>query len=87
MDKYEAMHPTSLLEPLPIPEFPWTNIFLDFVAGLSTLNGFSVVLSVIDRLTKHAHFFPLALYNHQSCSSFLYKSIQVTWHAEIYSVW
>ncbi|KAJ9699024.1 hypothetical protein PVL29_007877 [Vitis rotundifolia] len=46
-----------LLQPLPIPEWKWDNITMDFVIGLprtrSKKNG---VWVIVDRLTKSAHF-------------------------------
>lgn len=68
MNEYEAINPAGLLQPLPIPTSPWTDISQDFVEGLPLSNGFCVVFSVIDRLTKHAILFPF---------SHLYTNIKV----------
>ncbi|XP_042972693.1 uncharacterized protein LOC122304485 [Carya illinoinensis] len=47
-------------DPLSIPESPWLDISMDFIKGLPLSNEVSVVFSVVDRLTKFAHFFSLS---------------------------
>ncbi|RVX19278.1 Transposon Ty3-I Gag-Pol polyprotein [Vitis vinifera] len=55
--KAEHQRLAELLQPLPIPEWKWDNITMDFVIGLprtrSKKNG---VWVIVDRLTKSAHF-------------------------------
>ncbi|XP_039128999.1 uncharacterized protein LOC120265176 [Dioscorea cayenensis subsp. rotundata] len=55
--KVEHQRPIRLLQPLPIPEWKWENIAMDFVSGFPKTNkGFDSVWIVVDRLTKSAHF-------------------------------
>ncbi len=49
----------GLLRPLPIPSRPWSHIALDFVTGLPLSAGNTVILTVVDRFSKAAHFIPL----------------------------
>lgn len=46
----------GFLRPLPIPSRPWSHIALDFVTGLPPSAGNTVILTVVDRFSKAAHF-------------------------------
>ncbi|XDV50904.1 hypothetical protein PO909_019890 [Leuciscus waleckii] len=51
--------PDGLLQPLSVPSRPWSHIALDFVTALPPSQGNTVVLTVVDRFSKAAHFVPL----------------------------
>jgi hypothetical protein len=58
-NKTEALHPVGLLQPLPVPSRVWADISMDFVEALPKVHGKSVILTVVDRFSKYAHFVPL----------------------------
>ena len=60
--KAEHRHPAGLLQSLPIPEWKWEHITMDFVVGLpKTLQGNDAVWVIMDRLTKSAYFLPIEI--------------------------
>lgn len=50
----------GLLQPLPIPEGNFTDLSMDFIAGLPRSLNKKVTLIAVDRFTKFAHFIALA---------------------------
>jgi hypothetical protein len=42
-----------------VPSQVWANILVDFVEGLPKVNGKFVILTVVDRFSKYAHFIAL----------------------------
>jgi hypothetical protein len=42
-----------------VPSTVWADIRIDFIKGLPKVNGCSVILMVVDRFSKSAHFLPL----------------------------
>jgi hypothetical protein len=58
--KVEHQHPADLLQPLPIPEWKWDIISLDFITGFpKTQKQNDSIMVVIDKLSKSAHFIPV----------------------------
>ena len=60
--KAEHQVPSGLLNPLPIPQWKWHNITMDFVSVFPlTQRKHDSVWVIVDRLTKSAHFLPVKL--------------------------
>ena len=77
------------LQRMPIPEWKWERIAMDFVVGLpKTLGKFDSIWVIVDRLTKSAHFIPVKVtYNAEKlantsqklfdCMEFYFPSYQI----------
>ena len=55
--KVEHQHLAGLLQPLPVPEWKWEVISMDFITGLPmTWRQHDSIMVVVEKLTKVAHF-------------------------------
>lgn len=59
-NKGEYMHPSYLLQPLPIPDKIWEDIYMDFINGLPPSDGKTSIFIDFNRLSKYAHFSALS---------------------------
>uniref|UniRef100_A0A8C5P854 Gypsy retrotransposon integrase-like protein 1 n=1 Tax=Leptobrachium leishanense TaxID=445787 RepID=A0A8C5P854_9ANUR len=57
--KASTQCPAGLLQPLAIPDKPWSHISMDFIVDLPPSEGHTVILTIVDRFTKMVHLVPL----------------------------
>jgi hypothetical protein len=58
-NKGETIKSPSTLQPLLIPPAIWQDISMDFIVDLPKSGNKSVIMVVVDRISKYAHFFSL----------------------------
>jgi hypothetical protein len=59
-NKGETIKTPGLLQPLAIQGHHWEEVSMDFITGLPKSEGKTVIMVVVDKLTKYAHFFSLS---------------------------
>jgi hypothetical protein len=79
--KAEHQRPTSLLQPLQIPQWEWDEIEMDFIVGLPrTRAGYDSIWVVVDHLTNLAHFIPVKTSYNSAVLAELYMSRVICLH-------
>lgn len=58
-NKNSNQPPAGLLQPLPSPSHPWSHIALEFLTGPLPSDAKTVILTIVDRFSKSAHFVSL----------------------------
>ncbi|KAL5731844.1 hypothetical protein ACHQM5_004534 [Ranunculus cassubicifolius] len=58
-NKSEHVASPGLLQPLPTPDKPWTDISMDFIEGLPSSGNKNTILVIVDRFSKYSHFVAL----------------------------
>jgi hypothetical protein len=59
-NKVETIKTPGLLQPLSIPSQRWDKVSMDFITWLPKSEGKSVIMVIVDRLTKYSHFCALS---------------------------
>ena len=58
-NKPSNQHPIGMLQPLPIPEYPWEQVTMDLITQLpKSKNGNDAIVVFVDKLTKMVHIVP-----------------------------
>lgn len=75
-DKGEQRNLMGLLEPLPIPGRPWESISMDFIIGLSKVEGYGNIMVVVDMFSKYAIFIPMPIsFNVEDAAKAFFQSV------------
>ena len=78
--KAEHQKPAGLLQPLPISQWKWDDVCMDFIIGLPrTHRGNDAILVIVDTLTKVAHFIPIRTTFHadQLAQLYIYRIVSL----------
>ena len=54
-----SLNPVGLLQPLPIPELVFKEISMDFITSLPASHKKTIIMAVVDHLSKYGHFIAL----------------------------
>ncbi|WVZ16861.1 hypothetical protein V8G54_009843 [Vigna mungo] len=78
--KSSTLKPAGLLQPLPVPTAVWEDLSLDFITGLPSSQGFTVILVVVDSFSKGVHLGPLPQQYFASKVAHLFLDIICKYH-------
>nr|GEU49397.1 hypothetical protein [Tanacetum cinerariifolium] len=70
----------GLLQPLSMPSAVWEDVSMDFITGPSPSKGLTVILVVVDRFSKYAHFVALLTNFNAHMVVEMFKDIVVKHH-------
>ena len=77
--KVEHQVPSGLLNPIPIPQWKWDKISMDFVFGFPlTQKKHDPVWVIVNRITKSAHLLPVRLHYSMDRLAGMYVS-EIVW--------
>ena len=57
--KGETVKSPGTLQPFPNPTSIWTDVSMDFITSLPKLGNKSVIMVVVNKISKYAHFYTL----------------------------
>ena len=85
-NKVETIKTPSLLQPLATPSQHWEEVSMYFITGLPKSEGKSVIMVVVARLPKYAHFCALSHpFNANTVAIAFMEIVQkVTWNPKDY---
>ena len=74
--KNRPQQPFGPLVPNEVPNGPWEIITIDLITQLPESNGYNAICVVVDRFTKHAHFFAITTkFSSKDLAQLLYDRI------------
>ena len=73
---------------MPIPEWKWERIAMDFVVGLpKTMGKYDSIWVIVDRLTKSAHFIPVKVtYNAEVGQNLYLRNCSIAWSSTFHHI-
>ena len=85
---YEHQKPRGVTQRMPIPEWKWERIPMDFVVGLPhTLCNVDVICVIVDRLTNFIHLVPVqTTYNTEKLAKIYIREIVYLHGVPIYII-
>jgi hypothetical protein len=74
-NKTETLQSAGLQQPLEVSSQVWADISMDFIEGLPKVGGKSVILTVVERFSKYAHFITLDPYTATSVARAFFDGV------------